>query len=62
MISTTAQRLALLALAPLVLMGALRPSAEAEAGFTARAADDVRLELSALKAEARSMTVHIDGP
>ena len=63
MTSTIAQRLALLALVPLMLMGALlRPSAEAEAGFTARAADDVRLELSALKAEARSMTLHIDGP
>lgn len=58
----TAQSLFILALAPLVLLGSLRPSAEAEAGVTARGVDDVRLELAALKAEARSLSVHIDGP
>jgi hypothetical protein len=62
MTRTTAQRLFALALAPLVLMGALRPSADAEAGFTGRGAGDARLELASLKAEARSLVVHIDGP
>ncbi len=62
MTSITTQRLFVLALAPLVLMGALRPSAEAEAHASARNLDDSRLELATLKAEARSLTVHIDGP
>jgi hypothetical protein len=61
MTSKTAQRLFVLALAPLVLLGALRPSAEAEA-HAARSLDDSRLELATLKAEARSLAVHIDGP
>ncbi|WP_295558831.1 hypothetical protein [uncultured Hyphomicrobium sp.] len=59
MTSTTAQRLMVFALAPLVLMGALRPAAQAEPGFSS---GDVRLELASLKAEARSLAVHIDGP
>ncbi len=61
MTQKTAQRILVFALAPLVLMGALRPSADAEAGFTGRASD-AKLELASLKAEARSMTLHIDGP
>ncbi len=60
MTRSTAQRIFVFALAPLVLMGALRPSAQAEAGLTARS--DVRLELASLKAEARLLAVHIDGP
>ncbi|MBN8911755.1 MAG: hypothetical protein J0H65_06790 [Rhizobiales bacterium] len=62
MTSKTAQRFFILALAPLVMMGALRPSAEAEAHATARSLDDSRLELASLKADARSLIVHIDGP
>lgn len=62
MTRTAAQRLFALVLTPLVLMGALRPSVDADAGFTGRGLNDVRLELASLKAEARSLTVHIDGP
>jgi hypothetical protein len=62
MTSMTTQRLFLLALAPLVLMGAVRLSAEAEAHGTARNPNDSRLELATLKAEARSLVLHIDGP
>ena len=58
--TNTAQRFALLALVPLLLLGAQRPSADASP--VKSAGDDVRLELAALKAEARSLTVHIDGP
>ncbi|MGE0024192.1 MAG: hypothetical protein AB7S70_11250 [Hyphomicrobium sp.] len=58
----TARRIVALALAPLVLASALRPSAEAEAGFSGRGAGDVKLELASLKAEARMLVVHIDGP
>jgi len=58
----TARRVLILAAAPFLLAGALRPSMEAEAGFAQRAAGDAKLELASLKAEARSMTVHIDGP
>ncbi|MCC7252174.1 hypothetical protein [Hyphomicrobium sp.] len=58
----TARRAFVLALAPLVLMGAPRPSTHAEAHVTQRSTDDVRLELASLKAEARSLIVHIDGP
>jgi len=56
----TARHLVVLALAPLVLMGSLSPAAQWEKGE--RAAGDARLELAALKGEARSLTVHIDGP
>lgn len=59
---TTAQRLFILALAPLVLMGALRPTAGPDSGLSVRAIDEARLELATLKAEARSLVVHIDGP
>lgn len=62
MTSITTRRIAVLALAPLVLMGVLRASAQTDAGFTGRTAGDARLELAWLKAEARSLTVHIDGP
>lgn len=63
MTSELAPRLALLALAPLLLFGALRPSADADAHVQARAGGDVpQLQLAALKAEARSLAVHIDGP
>ena len=62
MTSKTAQRFFMLALAPLVLMGALRPAADAEAHATERRLDDSRLELASLKAEARGLIVHIDGP
>jgi hypothetical protein len=60
MTAFSAQRFLVLALVPLLLLGSLRPSAEA--GDAARGGDDVRLELASLKAEARSLTVHIDGP
>ena len=56
----TAQSLLVLAVVPLMLAGALRPSAEP--GLSARAADHAPLKLASLKAEARSLTVHIDGP
>ena len=58
----TAQRVLILAAVPLLLAGALRPSMEAEAGLTQRAADGAKLELASLKAEARLLAVHIDGP
>lgn len=58
---TTAQRLFVFALAPLVMMGALRPSAD-EAGFNSPSADQPKLELASLKAEARLLALHIDGP
>lgn len=58
----TARHLAVLALAPLLVLGALRPAAEAEAGAGVLSAPQARLELASLKAEARSLSVHIDGP
>jgi hypothetical protein len=58
--TATAQRLLVLALVPLLMLGSLRPSADARA--QTGTGDDVRLELASLKAEARSLTVHIDGP
>lgn len=60
--NTTARRLLILAAVPLLLAGALRPATEAEAGITGHEAGAVKLELASLKAEARSLTVHIDGP
>ena len=60
MTASSTQRLLALALVPLLLLGSLRPSVET--GDAVRAGDGVRMELAALKAEARSMTVHIDGP
>lgn len=51
----------LLALIPLLVLGTL-PAASPRDGASARAASDVRLELAALRSEARAMVVHIDGP
>lgn len=62
MTHSRARRIIALALAPLVLAAALRPSTGAEAGFNGRGAGEVRLELASLKAEARMLVVHIDGP
>ncbi|HML43124.1 MAG: hypothetical protein JNN24_11605 [Hyphomicrobium zavarzinii] len=58
MTRNTARNLLVFALAPLVLMGSLRSSP----ADSVRNSDDVRLELAALKGEARSLVVHIDGP
>jgi hypothetical protein len=62
MTQTSATRIFVLALVPLLLVGSLRPSAEAETGARASDTSLPRLELASLKAEARSLTVHIDGP
>jgi hypothetical protein len=58
----TARRIFVLAAAPLLLASAMRPATEAEAGFAQRAHGEAKLELASLKAEARSLTLHIDGP
>ncbi len=58
MTRNTARNLLVFALAPLVLLGSLRASP----ADSVRNSDDVRLELAALKGEARSLVVHIDGP
>lgn len=60
MTASTAQRALALVLFTLLMVGGLRPSAEAH--DRVQSGDDVRLELAALKAEARSLVVHIDGP
>ena len=62
MTRTTTRNLFALALVPLLAMGALRPAAEADAGVGASGASEPRLELAVLKAEARQLVVHIDGP
>ncbi|HEX2843223.1 hypothetical protein [Hyphomicrobium sp.] len=58
----TAKRIFAVALVPLLLLGSLRPSAEAEVGARAANAETSHLQLASLKAEARSLAVHIDGP
>jgi hypothetical protein len=51
----------LFAVIPLLLLIAL-PSTGSRDAVSARGGDEVRLELASLKSEARSMTLHIDGP
>lgn len=59
----TARNLFVLSLAPLVVMAALRSTAEPEIGLVgAPAANAAPLKLATLKAEARALVVHIDGP
>ncbi len=62
MTQITAQRIFAVALVPLLLLGSLRPSADAEAGARAANADVPLLQLASLKAEARTLAIHIDGP
>ncbi len=59
---TAARSAFLLALVPLLLLGSLRPSSDAGAGVRAADVPQARLQLASLKAEARAMSVHIDGP
>jgi hypothetical protein len=59
----TARNLFALSFAPLLVMAALRSTAEAEIGFVgAPEANAAPLNLATLKAEARALVVHIDGP
>jgi hypothetical protein len=58
----TAQSFLVLALAPLLLAGALRPSNEAGTSAALAGGGDAKLELASLKAEARMQALHIDGP
>ena len=58
----TARHILALAAVPLLLAGAVRPAAQAEAGYAQQAHGAAKLELASLKAEARSLSVHIDGP
>ena len=51
----------LLALVPLLVLGSLSAASPRD-GASVAASSDVRLELAALKSEARAMIVHIDGP
>lgn len=46
---------------PLLLLVAL-PSTGSQDAVSARGDGEVRLELASLKSEARSLTLHIDGP
>jgi hypothetical protein len=59
----TTHILFVLTLAPLVAVAALRPGLETPVSFSGvRQAIEPRLELATLKAEARSLIVHVDGP
>lgn len=51
----------LFAVVPLLLLLGL-PSTGSSDTISARNGSEVRLELASLKSEARSMTLHIDGP
>ena len=51
----------LFAVIPLLLLVAL-PSTGSRDAVSARGDNEVRLELASLKFEARSLTLHIDGP
>jgi hypothetical protein len=61
MLKTPVRSGLLFALVPLLLVGTL-PSAGPLDGASAHEANLPRLELAALKSEARSMVLHIDGP